>query len=76
MHTCAAMSKFTSTLWSRVIAKWVFKLNVVDAVCLSPFFFTFLPLSGDIELTCNPGPSNFTLFTLNNRSVLAIPCGP
>ena len=35
---------------------------------LDLFFSTFLLLSGDIEL--NPGPSNFTVCTLNTRSIL------
>jgi len=36
--------------------------------CRSPFHIAFLLLSGDTEL--NPGPSSFTVCTLNIRSIL------
>ena len=36
--------------------------------CRSPFLLVFLLLAGDIEL--NPGPTNFTVCTLNIRSLL------
>ena len=43
-------------------------IRLFTTQCRSPFLLAFLLLSGDIEL--NPGPTNFTVCTLNIRSIL------